>query len=166
MEPFANFWDFIEVSIKSIYNVDFNGWRLMPPTLELVFTRSPYALKTIQRQCHLCLCVLTFLHPRKDLWGAHGDFLEHWGPFSCPEHTFFSFWATFWDCLGHLGVPGWSGAGFMKILGHLWSALWTSIFEFFVKKVIVACFFLELLLYFFWGGFLIAFAWMFWSPET
>ena len=112
--------------------------------------------------CASCL----FLHPQKHLWGAHGNFFGASGAIVMPRTHIFSFWATFWDCLGHLGVPGWSGAGFIRNLGYLWSALWTSISKFLVKKVILGLFFLELSLYFFWGGFLVAFAWMCWSPEA
>ena len=71
----------------------------MPPTLELVFTRSPYALKAIQWQCHLCLRVLSFFRILRVICEARMVIVEHRGPFSCSEHTFLAF--------GHfLGGPG------------------------------------------------------------
>ena len=63
--------------------------------------------------CASCLC----LHPQKLLWGAQGNFFGALGAIFMVRTLIFSFWATFWDCLGHLGVPGWSGAGFIRIWG-------------------------------------------------
>ena len=51
----------------------------MPPTLEPVFTRCPYAFKAILRQCHLCLCVLSFVDIRKVVCqAAGGNFGASW----------------------------------------------------------------------------------------
>ena len=80
--------------------------------------------------CAFCL----FSHPQKYLWGAHGNLFGASEAIFMPGTHIFSCWATFWDCLGHLGVPGWSGAGFIRNLGYLWSALWTSISKFWSKK--------------------------------
>ena len=147
--------------------VNLNGWRLMPPTLELVFTRSPYALKTIQRQCHLCLRVLSVLHPQKDLWGAHGSFFGALGAIFMPRTHFFSFRATFWDCLGNLGVPGWSRAGFIEILWGTFGVHFARQFPSVSSSSWSWAVFSRNFRQMFLGeAFLDAFSSMAWSPET
>ena len=87
--------------------------------------------------------------------------LEHLGHHFHVQNTLVSGGAAFWGCMGHLGIPGWSGVGFREILGYLWTSPWRFISKIFVKQLILGGFFFELLSFFSWGGFLDAFASMF-----